>query len=265
MEKEDILLKIAGRARKRVAEAKESRPFALIREEAQAFSRKVPSFEEALSRPGLSYICEAKKASPSKGVIAEDFPYLQIAREYEAAGAAAVSVLTEPEFFLGKDEYLREIAETLEIPVLRKDFIVDEYQIYEAKLLGAAAVLLICAMLDEKTLVSYLECANTLKLSALVEAHTEAEVAQALRAGARIIGVNNRNLKTFEVDVAAGLRLRNLVPADRLFVSESGVRSRAEVAALEAGGVDAVLIGEALMRSRDKAAYLAELRGNRYT
>ncbi|MDR0568713.1 MAG: indole-3-glycerol phosphate synthase TrpC [Spirochaetaceae bacterium] len=264
MGKEDILEKIAGRTRKRVSLAKEKRPFSVLRAEAEAVSRKVPDFSAALSRPGLSFICEVKKASPSKGLIAEDFPYLRIAQEYESAGAEAVSVLTEPDFFLGSDEYLREIAETVRIPALRKDFVIDEYQIYEAKVLGASAVLFICALIiDEKRLVSYLECAGELGLSALVEAHTEAEIETALRAEARIIGVNNRNLRTFAVDPAEGLKLRSLVPRDRLFVSESGIRSRSDVQALEEYGADAALIGEALMRAPDKTAFLAELRGLR--
>ncbi|MDR2534441.1 MAG: indole-3-glycerol phosphate synthase TrpC [Treponema sp.] len=256
-----ILDEIAASTRKRIALAKEKIPFEIIKNRARSSSLCPPHFEEALSLPGISFICEVKKASPSKGIIAEDFPYVPIAQEYEAAGASAVSVLTEPEYFLGSDEYLREIAETVKIPVLRKDFILDMYQIYEAKLLGASAVLLICAILDEAALSAYIGCTHALGLSALVEAHTEEEIAQALRGGARIIGVNNRNLKTFQVDLTTSRRLRRLVPKELLFVSESGVHTREDIAALEEYGVNAVLIGEALMRAPDKKAYLAALRG----
>jgi indole-3-glycerol phosphate synthase len=255
-----ILDDIAESTRKRVALARKEIPIELLKEQALS-SPFPPSFEEALSLPGISFICEVKQASPSKGIIARDFPYLQIAREYEAAGAAAISVLTEPDYFLGRDAYLREIAQTLKkIPVLRKDFTIDAYQIYEAKALGASAVLLICALLDEDTLSSFIECARHLGLSALVEAHTEEEIAQALRAGARIIGVNNRNLKTFQVDLTTSIRLRGLVPPDRFFVSESGIHSRGDIQALEACGVHGVLIGEALMSRPDKKAALMALR-----
>ena len=219
------------------------------------------SFEKALKRPGLSFICECKKASPSRGVIAESFPYLQIAREYQEAGADAVSVLTESKWFLGSDRYLREIAETVSLPCLRKDFTVDEYMIYEAKLLGASAVLLICSILSSRQLREYLQVCETLGLSALVETHDEGEVDMALEAGARIIGVNNRNLRDFSVDMENSRRLREQIPAEVLFVSESGVKTAADAAALREIGADAVLVGEAMMRAKDKRAMLAELRG----
>ena len=219
-----------------------------------------PIFEQALSAPGLSFICEVKKASPSKGVIAEDFPYLQIAEEYEAAGAAAISVLTEPEYFLGSDQYLREIAARVKIPVLRKDFVIDAYQIYEAKILGAQAVLLICALLDTATLAQYIAAAGELGLSALVEIHNEAEAEQALAAGARIIGINNRDLSTFNVDLGLSARLRKLIPAGIITVAESGLKSPDDLRALKDAGIDAVLIGESLMRSADKKRFLAELK-----
>jgi indole-3-glycerol phosphate synthase len=225
------------------------------------------AFEDALAKPGLSFICEVKKASPSKGLIiaqnksgAPFFPYLEIAREYEKAGAEAISVLTEPEYFLGSDEYLREIAVAVHIPVLRKDFIVDAYQIYEAKLLGASAVLLICALLDTATLTEYIGITRTLGLAALVEAHSADEVRSAISAGARIIGINNRDLKTFKVDLAITGRLRELIPAGIITVSESGIRSADDIRVLSAYGIDAVLIGETLMRSGDKKEALAELR-----
>jgi indole-3-glycerol phosphate synthase len=217
-------------------------------------------FELAISVPGLSFICEVKRASPSKGLIAPDFPYLQIAKEYENAGAAAISVLTEPDFFKGSDEYLREIAGSVTVPVLRKDFILDIYQIYEAKLLGASAVLLICSLLDEKTLYYFIRMTYSLGMAAIVEAHDEVEIGTALDSGARIVGVNNRDLKTFDVDISLSLKLRSLVPDNVIFIAESGIKSAENVRALEDGGVDAVLIGEALMRSPDKKAYLNTLR-----
>ena len=219
-----------------------------------------PIFEQALSAPGLSFICEVKKASPSKGIIVDDFPYLQIAQEYEEAGAAAISVLTEPEYFLGSDLYLWEIAEKVQIPVLRKDFVVDPYQIYEAKFLGAGAVLLICALLDGETLAQYIAIAEELGISALVEIHSEAEAEQALTAGARIIGINNRDLKTFTVDLGLTARLRKRIPAGIITVAESGIKSPDDVRALKDAGIDAVLIGESLMRAADKKRFLAELK-----
>ena len=218
-------------------------------------------FEKALGAPGISFICEVKKASPSKGVIAAEFPYLSVAREYEEAGAAAISCLTEPDFFLGSDEYLREIAAAVKIPVLRKDFTVDPYMIYEAKVLGASAVLLICAILSDEELLEYGKIARALGLSALVEAHDEREVERALRVEHGIIGVNNRDLKTFTVDCRNSVRLRKMVPDDRLFVSESGIRTAEDIEILRKNGTDAVLIGETLMRSPDKAAALRDLRG----
>ena len=197
----------------------------------------------------MSFICEAKKASPSKGIIAEDFPYVEIAKEYEAGGAGAISVLTEPYYFMGSDEYLMEIRKNVSIPLLRKDFTVDEYMVYEAKLLGADAVLLICAILDDEQLKVYREIADSLGLSALVEAHDEEEVRRAVSAGARIIGVNNRDLKTFTVDINNSLRLRSMVPENILFVSESGIKGETEIKNLSANDVDGVLIGETMMRA----------------
>lgn len=264
-----ILDELAAYARERVAVAQskiseeELRAQALAlaaAEAAGAGAAKLP-FAQALSGPEVAFICECKKASPSKGVIAENFPYLEIAREYEAAGANAISVLTEPKWFLGSDEYLKEIAAAVSIPCLRKDFTVSSYQIYEAKCLGAKAVLLICSILSESEIRDYLALCAELRLDALVEAHDEAEIEMALRAGARIIGVNNRNLKDFSVNTDNSKRLRALVPDDVLFVAESGVTSGADVAALAAIGVDAVLVGESLMRAPDKKAKLRELKG----
>lgn len=261
-----ILDQLAEHARERTEQAKRQVPLATVRRRALELPKGEFLFEKALRRPGesgeLAFICECKKASPSKGLIAPDFPYLRIAREYEAAGADCISVLTEPKWFLGSDEYLREIAEAVWIPCLRKDFTVDDYMIYEAKLLGAEAVLLICSLLSEAQLKEYLAVTEELGLSALVETHDEDEVQMALDAGARILGVNNRNLKDFTVDTDNSRRLRERIPRDVLFVSESGVRSAADVEALRQIGADAVLIGETLMRAPDKRAKLAELRGH---
>ena len=256
-----ILDQLADYARQRVAAEKAVAPTAAVRRQALELPRGGFPFERALSGENLAFICECKKASPSKGLIAPDFPYLDIARNYEAAGAEAISVLTEPKWFLGRDEYLREIAGAVSIPCLRKDFTVDEYMLYQARLLGASAVLLICAILDAAELKDYIQICDALGLSALVEAHDEAEVEMALPAGARIIGVNNRNLKDFTVDTENSRRLRAMIPADVLFVSESGVKDAADVAAARAMGANAVLVGEALMRSADKRAKLAEFRG----
>jgi indole-3-glycerol phosphate synthase len=259
-----ILDEIAGKTRLRVAKAKDAAPFEQTRAMALALADKegtsALTFERAIAAPGLSFICEVKKASPSKGIIAADFKYLQTALEYEAAGAAAVSVLTEPDYFMGSDQYLREIAEALSIPALRKDFIIDPYQIYEAKLLGAKAVLLICALLDTQTLAEYIKTANDLNLSSLVEIHNEAEAEQALRAGARIVGINNRDLKTFRVDLGITAGLRSLIPAGILVVAESGIKSPEDVRALSGLNIDGALVGESLMRASDKKRFLAELK-----
>lgn len=257
----NILDQLADYARQRVEEAKRQTPLAEIKQQALALPKGDFRFEKALAKPGLSFICECKKASPSKGLIAADFPYLQIAKEYEAAGADAISVLTEPKWFLGSDRYLEEIASAVSTPCLRKDFTVDDYMIYEAKLLGASALLLLCAILDDAQLREYLALCDGLGLSALVEAHDEAEVDRALNAGARILGVNNRDLKNFTVDTENSRRLRARIPEDVLFVSESGVRTAEDVARLAAIGADAVLIGETLMRAPDKTAKLRELKG----
>ena len=256
-----ILDRLADHARERVAEAKKTLPTERIREIALAAGKGDFAFEKALKKQDLAFICECKRASPSKGLIAPDFPYLEIAKEYEAAGADCISVLTEPKWFLGDDEYLRRIAAGVSVPCLRKDFTVDEYMIYRAKLLGASAVLLICSILSGEQLRKYIGVCDGLGLSALVEAHDQAEAAAAVRAGARIIGVNNRNLKDFSVDTENSRRLRSLIPRDVLFVSESGVKDASDVAKLREIGADAVLIGETLMRAADKKAKLRELKG----
>ncbi len=255
-----ILDRLADHAKERVSEAKKGTPLSVIRRQAENLPSGAFAFEDALKKPEVSFICECKKASPSKGLIAPDFPYVRIAQDYEAAGADCISVLTEPKWFLGSDDYLREIARAVAIPCLRKDFTVDEYMIYEAKLLGASAVLLICSILSEMQIKEYIAICDELGLSALTEAHDEHEVGTAIRSGARIIGVNNRNLKDFSVDTDNSARLRELIPHDILFVSESGVKGAEDVKRLRDIGVDAVLIGEALMKAPDKKAKLAELR-----
>ena len=258
----NILEQLAEHARERTEAAKQRLSEADIRRMAESLPVQPGRFEAALSHPGISFICECKKASPSKGLIAPEYAYYRVAREYEAAGADAISVLTEPKWFLGSDEHLREIAEGVTIPCLRKDFTVDPYMIYEAKLLGASAVLLIVSILDEARIREYLGICKTLGLAALTEAHDEEEIETALRAGAGIIGVNNRNLKDFTVDTGNSRKLRQMVPQNVIFVSESGVKTADDVAALRANGVDAVLVGETLMRATDKRAKLAELRGS---
>ena len=230
--------------------------------EQQSITSRTPhSFYQALKKEGMSYICEVKKASPSKGLIAPAFPYLEIAKEYQEAGAAAISCLTEPFYFQGSDRYLQEITAAVDIPVLRKDFTVDEYMIFQAAAYGAAAVLLICAILNDKQLKEYRELAEELGMDALVEAHDKEEAERALKSGARIIGVNNRNLKTFQVDMQNSIRLRKLAPENVVFVSESGIKTSDDIQKLYDNQVDAVLIGETLMRSQDKKAALEELNG----
>lgn len=256
-----ILDQLADHARERVEDAKRRQSLTEIRQRASDMPKGNFAFENALKKPDIAFICECKKASPSKGLIAPEFPYLSIAREYEAAGADAVSVLTEPKWFLGSDKYLKDIAEAVSIPCLRKDFTVDEYMIYEAKLLGASAVLLICSILSEEQIKEYIGICDGLGLSALVEAHDGEEVEIALRAGARVIGVNNRNLKDFSVDTENSRRLQQMIPPEILFVSESGVGCAEDVSRLRGIGADAVLIGETLMRAADKKAKLRELEG----
>lgn len=255
-----ILDDIVAAARRRLL--KKTVSFTDIRRMAEAEKRDHSfPFEQALKKDGISFICEVKKASPSKGIIAEDFPYLKIAKDYEAAGADAVSVLTEPEFFLGRDEYLYDISREISLPVLRKDFIIDLYQIYEAKVLGASAVLLISGILEKRELEEFTAAVHELGMSALVEAHDAEQIEKAASAGARVIGVNNRDLRDFSVDIHTAARLKPLVPEGTLFVSESGIKTADDIDALRADGVDGVLIGETLMRSADKTAALKKLRG----
>lgn len=257
----NILDQLADHAKSRVESAKKQFSYEYVKTKALELPAGAFEFENTLNKPDISFICECKKASPSKGVIAEDFPYLEIAKDYEKAGADCISVLTEPKWFLGSDDYLREIAENVSIPCIRKDFTVDDYMIYEAKLLGAKAVLLICSILTPQQISDYIKICDSLGISALTEAHDEEEIRMAVDCGARIIGVNNRNLKDFSVDTDNSRRLRELVPENVIFVSESGIRSAEDIAKLRQCGVNAVLIGETLMRAADKSAKLAELRG----
>lgn len=261
----NILEEIAARTRERIAKEKSCIFVSELENRIQEVNKNAGqkiTFLQALQKDGMSYICEVKKASPSKGLIAPDFPYLAIAKEYEQAGASAISCLTEPFYFQGADRYLREIAATVKIPVLRKDFTVDEYMIYQAKSLGASAVLLICAILDDGELRAYRQLAKELGLNALVEAHDEYEVDRALNLGAEIVGVNNRDLRTFQVDMNNSIRLRKMAPDNVVFVSESGIRTPEDIRILYENKVDAVLIGETLMRSPDKKAALESLNGS---
>ena len=273
----NILKTITERTRERIREQEKVIPPAEMRRMAEAVLREeqagaaanssgdrlekdyMPVFERALRQPGMSFICEVKKASPSKGIIAEEFPYMEIAKDYEAAGASAISCLTEPYWFLGSDVYLEEIAETVSVPVLRKDFTCSEYMIWQAKALGASAVLLICSVLDDGELREYHRLTEELHMSALVEAHDAGEIERAKQAGARIIGVNNSNLKDFSVDISHSARLRQLAGEETVFVSESGIRGPEDMKALCENGTDAVLIGEMLMRSPDRQAALKTL------
>ena len=265
----NILETIAERTRERTELEKKKMPLETVRRTAEEMAEAEKTagngdfpyrFQRALAGDDISFICEVKKASPSKGIIAEEFPYLEIAKEYEQAGASAISCLTEPFWFLGKDEYLKEITSQVQIPVLRKDFTIDEYMIYQAKNLGASAILLICAILDDSQLLAWHQLAAELGLSVLTEAHTEEEIGRALKAGAKILGVNNRNLKNFTVDIQQSRRLRSMVPEDVLFVSESGIKNHEDIQALRENGTNAVLIGETLMRAADKKAMLDNLK-----
>ncbi|MCD7728539.1 MAG: indole-3-glycerol phosphate synthase TrpC [Clostridia bacterium] len=264
-----ILEEIAKKTKERILKEQQMLPSEKVKAQAQEIAVKefkkdgkfLYPFEKALKTDGISFICEVKKASPSKGVIAADFPYVQIAREYEAAGASALSVLTEPFYFKGSDNYLNEISQEVKIPVLRKDFTVSPYMVYQAKILGASAVLLICAMLSDSLLKECFAAADSMGLSAVFEAHTSEEVLRAVNCGARIIGVNNRNLNTFDVDISTSSRLRQFIPQDIIFISESGIKTAEDINNLKKIGADGVLIGETLMRSSDKKATLDSLRG----
>lgn len=257
-----ILNEIAAKTKERVAQLKREKPLEEIRERAEAMNADTGfPFEKAIAAPGLSFICEVKKASPSKGVIAEEFPYVDIAGDYEKGGARAISVLTEPYWFQGSDDYLKEIRQAVSIPIIRKDFVVDEYMIYEAKLMGADAVLLICAILTDEELKRFFDIADSLGLTVLVEAHDQEEVNRALTIGARLVGVNNRDLHTFTVDINNSIRYRQSVPENVLFVSESGIRTKEDIRQLMENNVNGVLIGETMMRADDRVAAVKEFIG----
>ena len=256
-----ILDELAEYAKERVRTKKELISLDEVRSSALSLPAGSFEFEKALKKDDIAFICECKKASPSKGIIAEDFPYLQIAKDYQTAGADCISVLTEPKWFLGKDQYLKEITQNVNIPCIRKDFTVDEYMIYEAKLLGAKAVLLICAILTSDQIKEYLKICDKLGISALVEAHNETEVKTAVQCGARVIGVNNRDLRDFSVNTDNSRKMRELIPDNVIFVSESGIKTAEDIDLLRKIGADAVLIGETLMKAENKSAKLRELKG----
>ena len=256
-----MLEKIVAKTDERLIEAKENKSLDQLKDEVSKMDINDDfPFKEALKDPEIAIIAEVKKASPSKGLIAEDFDYIEIAKEYEQAGASAISVLTEPYFFQGSNDFLKEISDNVSIPILRKDFTIDEYMIYEAKLLGASAILLIVSILDAGQLKEYLELAHELGLSAIVETHDADEIRTAMDAGAGIIGVNNRNLADFTVDINNSINLRRLVSDDIIFISESGIKTKEDVSRLKENNVDAVLIGETLMRSEDKKSLILELK-----
>lgn len=256
-----ILDEIVLKTKDRVEELKSKTSLNYLKELLRYVDIKKRSFYNALNKEEISFICEVKKASPSKGIISEEFDYVNIAKEYEKAGADAISVLTEPYFFKGDNKYLEEITQNVELPVLRKDFVIDEYQIYESKFIGANAILLICSILSENQLKEYLDIADTLGLDVLVEAHDEDEIVSAIKSGAKIIGVNNRNLKDFTVDINNSINLRKFIPEDILYVSESGIKTRKDIITLENDNVNGVLIGETLMMSTDKKKEINNLRG----
>ena len=257
-----ILDDIVAKQNLRIEKEKKEKNLNILKQEALGRpSSKTFFFEDSLKSKDFAFICELKKASPSKGIIVEEFPYTDIAQEYEQAGAAAISVLTEPNFFKGNDKFLKDVADIVNIPVLRKDFIIDEYQIYQAKIIGADAILLICAILDETTLNKFLNIAKSLKLSCLVETHNEDEIKKALNSGAKIIGINNRDLKTFTVDINTSLKLRKFIPEDKILISESGIKNAQDIKTLKNAGFNGALIGESMMLSKDKKQFLSELRG----
>lgn len=255
-----ILEQIANDTKLRAKKEKEAHSLEEVKSKALSMKKGNFEFEKAINENDISFICEVKKASPSKGVIAKSFPYVEIAKEYEKAGATCISVLTEPKYFMGSKQYLKEISQNVSIPLLRKDFVIDEYMIYDAKIHGASCVLLICSLLDEATLKKYIGICDELGLSALVEAHDKEEIEKALLAGTRMIGVNNRDLKTFTVDINNSIRLRKYVPKDIIFVAESGIKTNEDIINLRKANVNAVLIGETFMRAENKKEMLDELK-----
>ena len=256
-----ILTKLADSTRNRVEREKKQIQLEMVKKQALAMKKGDFSFEKIIAEGDISFICEVKRASPSKGMLVEEFPYVQIAKDYEEAGASCISVLTEPDYFKGDKQYLKEISENVTVPLIRKDFIIDEYMIYDAKIHGASCVLLICSLLDKETKEKYIEICDNLGMSALVEAHDEEEIQKAVEAGARMIGVNNRDLKTFTVDIGNSERLRKLVPDNILFIAESGIKTNADINRLRKAKVNGVLIGETFMKAENKKEMLQKLRG----
>lgn len=256
-----ILTKLADSTRNRVEREKKQIQLEMVKKQALAMKKGDFSFEKVIAEGDISFICEVKRASPSKGMLVEEFPYVQIAKDYEEAGASCISVLTEPDYFKGDKQYLKEISENVTVPLIRKDFIIDEYMIYDAKIHGASCVLLICSLLDKETMEKYIEICDNLGMSALVEAHDEEEIQKAVEAGARMIGVNNRDLKTFTVDIGNSERLRKLVPDNILFIAESGIKTNADINRLRKAKVNGVLIGETFMKAENKKEMLQKLRG----
>lgn len=256
-----ILTKLADSTRNRVEREKKQIQLEMVKKQALAMNKGDFSFEKVIAEGDISFICEVKRASPSKGMLVEEFPYVQIAKDYEEAGASCISVLTEPDYFKGDKQYLKEISENVTVPLIRKDFIIDEYMIYDAKIHGASCVLLICSLLDKETMEKYIEICDNLGMSALVEAHDEEEIQKAVEAGARMIGVNNRDLKTFTVDIGNSERLRKLVPDNILFIAESGIKTNADINRLRKAKVNGVLIGETFMKAENKKEMLQKLRG----
>ncbi len=256
-----ILTKLADSTRNRVEREKKQIQLEMVKKQALAMKKGDFSFEKVIAEGDISFICEVKRASPSKGMLVEEFPYVQIAKDYEEAGASCISVLTEPDYFKGDKQYLKEISENVTVPLIRKDFIIDEYMIYDAKIHGASCVLLICSLLDKETMEKYIEICDNLGMSALVEAHDDEEIQKAVEAGARMIGVNNRDLKTFTVDIRNSERLRKLVPDNILFIAESGIKTNADINRLRKAKVNGVLIGETFMKAENKKEMLQKLRG----
>ena len=256
-----ILTKLADSTRDRVVREKKQIQLEMVKKQALAMKKGDFSFEKVIAEGDISFICEVKRASPSKGMLVEEFPYVQIAKDYEEAGASCISVLTEPDYFKGDKQYLKEISENVTVPLIRKDFIIDEYMIYDAKIHGASCVLLICSLLDKETMEKYIEICDNLGMSALVEAHDEEEIQKAVEAGARMIGVNNRDLKTFTVDIGNSERLRKLVPDNILFIAESGIKTNADINRLRKAKVNGVLIGETFMKAENKKEMLQKLLG----
>ncbi|MDW7650799.1 MAG: indole-3-glycerol phosphate synthase TrpC [Bacillota bacterium] len=255
-----MLLQIAAKKKQRVIAAKCRLPLEQLKESLTA-AGSPGKFRAALTAPGISVIAEIKRASPSKGDFGLRVPITELAGQYEAGGASAISVLTEEDFFLGSQEDLTAVRQTVTLPVLRKDFVIDAYQLYETRALNADAVLLIAGFLPEKQLAGYLEICEELGLAALVETHNQEEIKLALRAGANILGINNRDLRTFRTDINRTVRLAGLIPDDVVLVSESGIHTAEDIKMLTLAGADAVLVGESLVKSADAAAKIREFSG----